>query len=74
MSDYAKLRQGEEEASEFREFVERLEEHLEDPDYAWASDTLSGILDDVTMKARFTAAQEEAVSNIEAAVERRADL
>ena len=55
-------------------FVDRIEEHIDDPTYSWALDTLEGIRDDVTMKGRFTERQEEAVTNIEAAVERRADL
>ena len=70
MTDYASLGAGSR-GLEFREFTERLEDHLDDPAYQWAYDTLSGILDDVTIKARFTERQEEAVSNIEAAVDRR---
>ena len=74
MTDYASLRAGGAEGYRYRTFVERLEEHLDDPDYQWAYDTLSGILDDVTIKARFTERQEEAVTNIENAVNRRRDI
>lgn len=69
--DYASLRDGGQSAHDFRAFVERLEDHLDDPAYQWAFDTLSGIHDDVINATRFTDAQEEAVSNIEAAVNRR---
>lgn len=73
MTDYTKLGTGSG-GHEFREFVDRIEDHLDDPDYSWASDTLEGILDNVVMHGRFTEAQEEAVSNIEAAIDRRRDL
>ena len=69
MTDYASLK-GDAAGHDFRAFVEQLEEHLDDPAYEWAYATLSGIYDDVINKSRFTEAQDQAVSNIEAAVAR----
>ncbi len=71
MVDYASLRAGGQSGHDSRTFVGCLEDHLSDPDYQWAYDTLLGIYDNVINRARFTDAQKEAVRNIEAAVDRR---
>ena len=47
------------------ELASRIEDLLEDRDYAWAADTLSGILQTLQRTGRCSYAQKRAVENIE---------
>jgi len=56
---------------EWEEFSEKIVECLEDPDFDWAEETLSGIAETVNELKHATERQKEAVANIVEAVERR---
>lgn len=53
------------------DFLQRLQDLADDPDYAWASDTIIGISETVTKLGRVSAGQRQAIDNIAAAVEDR---
>lgn len=53
------------------ELASRIEDLLEDDDYGWAADTLSGILQTLQRTGRCSYAQERAVDNIENSRNRR---
>ena len=53
------------------EALDRIKELLDDPRYAWADTTLSGILDSIDFRQTVTAGQWKAVMNIVNAVERQ---
>lgn len=53
------------------DFLEELEGYIEDPEFAWALDTLTGIRDNVSAYDNVTPNQRRAVTNIKNAVERR---
>ena len=50
--------------AEFKEWIEDLERCINDPDYAFAYDTLMGIYEWCDEKGAITEAQDEAVTNI----------
>ena len=52
-------------------FLAEIEELLNDSDYEWAEDTLSGIAETVGEMEHCTPGQQAAIDNIVAAVERR---
>ena len=52
-------------------FLAEIEELLNDSDYEWAEDTLSGIAETVGEMEHCTPGQQAAIANIVAAVERR---
>lgn len=56
---------------DWEEFIEELDELLEDKDYEWAEDTISGIKSTVSAWKHKTEGQETAIENIKDAVRRR---
>lgn len=56
---------------DWEDFVDLLNEMLEDKEYEWAYDTIQGIKDTVEMKEHKTEGQDTAIDNIRDAVERR---
>ena len=53
----------------FDEVLERIDEMLDDPRYAWATGTLEGIYEWIEDKGHVTDRQRAAVRNIEGAAE-----
>ena len=56
---------------DWEDFADGLNILLGDPDFMWAEDTIEGIQETVREKEHVTERQQEAIENIEAAVERR---
>lgn len=52
---------------DFRQFLDRLEAHLDDGDLTWAWELLEGIRETVRRTQRVTERQVEAVENVEKA-------
>lgn len=56
---------------QWKEFIEGMEDMLNDSAYDWANDTVSGIHETVTEQEAFTERQRAAINNIKDAVLRR---
>lgn len=64
---------GSEEGSAAAKFIQVIDDRTNEAEYYWALDTLLGIRDSIVKYKRVTPGQREAVSRIDAAVERKRD-